>query len=140
MATEAPETFTGVLLLCRFVAVFDFESPVGGSAYVARLWLGVAGGEQSSNPAVIGHALLALAVFAALPLDSVIVLIKWLASGALGARLHRCPFSLTLPPLPCPLAAPAPESLGRASGVCGVAARCSESTEGSAVCIALCTP
>ena len=93
MAAEAPETFTGVLLLCRFVAVFDLQPPVGGSAYVARLWLGVAGGEQSSNPAVIGHALFAPSVLAALPLDSVIVLIKGLARGALGAGLHlRCSF------------------------------------------------
>ena len=93
MATESPETFTGVLLLCRFVAVFDLQPPVGGSAHVARLWLGVAGGEQSSNPAVIGHALFAPSVLAALPLDSVIVLIKRLARGAPGARLHlRCSF------------------------------------------------
>ena len=93
MATESPETFTGVLLLCRFVAVFDFQPPVGGSAYVARLWLGVAGGEQSSNPAVVGHALFAPSVLAALPLDPVIVLSKWLARGALGAGLHlRCSF------------------------------------------------
>ena len=93
MARVAPVRFTGVLLLCRFVAVFDLESPVGGSAYVARLWLGVAGGEQSSNPAVIGHALFAPSVLASLPLDSVIVLIKRLARGALGARLHlRCSF------------------------------------------------
>ena len=98
MAGMAPVALTGVLDLCRFVAVFDFEPPVGGSAYVARLWLGVAGGEQSSNPAVIGHALFAPSVLAALPLDSVIVLIKRLARGALGARLHRCPF-LSLSPL-----------------------------------------
>ena len=89
-------TFDGVLLLCRSVAVFNFESPVGGSAYVARLWLGVAGGEESSNPPIVIHALPAPSVFAALPLDSVIVLIKRLARGALGARLHRCPFCLLL--------------------------------------------
>ena len=93
MARVPPVAFTGVLLLCRFVAVFDLQPPVGGSAYVARLWLGVAGGEQSSNPAVIGHALFAPSVLAALPLDSVIVLIKGLARGALGAGLHlRCSF------------------------------------------------
>ena len=93
MATESPETFTGVLLLCRFVAVFNLQPPVGGPAYVARLWLGVAGGEQSSNPTVIGHALFAPSVLPALPLDPVIVLIKGLARGALGAGLHlRCSF------------------------------------------------
>ena len=92
MARMTPVRFTGVLLLCRFVAVFDLEPPVGGSAYVARLGLGVAGGEQSSNPAVIGHALFAPSVLALLPLDPVMVLIKGLARGALGARLHRCSF------------------------------------------------
>ena len=96
MARVTPVRFTGVLLLCRVVAVFDFEPPVGGSAYVARLWLGVAGGEQSSYPAVVGHAIFAPSVLAALPLDSVIVLIDWLGCGALGARLHRRPFCLLL--------------------------------------------
>ena len=93
MARVTPVAFKGVLDLCRCVAVFDFEPPVGGSAYVARLWLGVAGGEQSSNPPIVIHALFAPSVLALLPLDPVIVLIKGLARGALGAGLHlRCSF------------------------------------------------
>ena len=97
MARVTPVRFTGVLLLCRFVAVFDFEPPVGGAAYVARLWPGMTGGEQSSYPAVVGHAIFAPSVLAALPLDSVIVLIDWLGCGALGACLHlRRPFCLLL--------------------------------------------
>ena len=66
MARVPPVRFTGVLLLCRFVAVFDLEPPVGGSAYVARLGLGVCCGEQSSNPPIEIHALDALAVGASL--------------------------------------------------------------------------
>ena len=93
MARVPPVALAGVRDLCLDVAVLNLESPVGGSAYVARLWLGVAGGEESSNPPIVIHALPAPSVFAALPLDSVIVLIKGLARGALGAGLHlRCSF------------------------------------------------
>ena len=93
MARVPPVAHTGVRDLCLDVIMLNLEPPVGGPAYVARLWLRVAGGEQSSNPPIVIHALFAPSVLAALPLDSVIVLIKRLARGALGARLHlRCSF------------------------------------------------
>ena len=96
MARVPPVALTGVLLLCLDVIMFDLEPPVGGPAYVARLWLRVAAASSRLTQRSC-HALLAPSVLAALPLDSVIVLIKRLARGALGARLHlRCSFCLLL--------------------------------------------
>ena len=123
MAGVPPVALTGVLLLCLLVIVFDLKASVGSSAYVARLGLGVRGGEESPDPPIVIHALFAPSVLAALPLDPVIVLLKWLGAGALGAGLHGCPFPIAFLPPPSSLAAPAPISLRRVSGVCGGAAR-----------------
>ena len=97
VAAEASKAFTG-LLERSLVAVLNFHASVGGTAKVARLvfFLCVACGEESSHPPVALHAFFAPSVFPSLPLDSVIVLIKRLGGGALGALLHLCPFLLTL--------------------------------------------
>ena len=76
MARVPPVALAGVRDLCLDVAVLNLESPVGGSAYVARRGLGVRGGEESPDPPIVGHALLTPCVLPSLPLDAVIVLIK----------------------------------------------------------------
>ena len=54
---RVPEvTFDGVLLLRRMMAMFDFKSPIFGSAEVASAWFWEGGLDKSSRPATVVHA------------------------------------------------------------------------------------
>ena len=94
MTTVPPEALKGVRDLRLLMRVFDFQSFCLVAAYVACLWLQVVRGEQSSDPAVVVHALFTPSVFATLPFDSVIKMIVWLSCKTLGAGLHDCPYFL----------------------------------------------
>ena len=70
------------------MTVFDFESPICGSAKVAFAWFRVEGGEESSDPSVVIHTFVTPFVFSPLPLDSFVEVVIWLLLLALRA-LHR---------------------------------------------------
>ena len=84
-----------VVALGSGVRMFNFKPSRRIAAEVARLvvLLRVARRQDLPDPSIVTHAFLAGFVLSALPLDSVIVLIKWFGCVALGASLHLCPFS-----------------------------------------------
>ena len=69
------------------MVMFDFESSISGLTEVAFAWFGVGGGEESSDPSVVVHALDTPFVFSLLPLDSFVKLVIWLLLLAIRA-LH----------------------------------------------------
>ena len=92
MARPAIPGFAGVVFGSG-VRMFNLQPSRSIAAEVARLvvLLRVARRQYLPDPPIVTHALLAPFVLSMLPLNSVIILIQWQITVALGASLHGCP-------------------------------------------------